>query len=87
MDFPFPTGSRRISVQVTNPDHVMELQTAVIQNLDDPESVMKNMRITKVIANCFGDDVALTISLLPTNQAKMFLLQYFVQNVNNCRLP
>ena len=87
MDFPFPTGSRRISVQVTNPDHVIELQTFVIKDLDDPETVMENRRITKVVANCFGDDVAVTISLLPTNQAKMFLLRSFVQNVNNCRDP
>lgn len=85
MDFTFPTDDKRISVQVINPEHILELQTSMVKTMADPELLMQNMRITKVVANCYGDDVVVTISLFPKQEAKMILLRSFVQNVNNCR--
>ena len=87
MDFTYPTGNRRVSVRVSTPQMLLELQQAVVDGLENPDSLMQNMRITGATANCFGDDVALSLDLHPTTQAKMMLLRSFVQNVDNCRVP
>ena len=85
MDFAYPTGEKAVSVRITAPQLVFELQHAIVEDLENPDEIMQNMRITRATANCFGDDVALTMELYPTAQAKTILLSAIVHNVENCR--
>ena len=85
MDFSYPSVNKRTSVRVTAPQLVFELQNHIVDGLDDPDTLMNNFRITRVVANVFGDDCAITLYLSPTTQAKTILLSNVVRNVDNCR--
>ena len=80
MDFKLPTGGKAVSVRVTKAPHVFEMQSMVVDHLEQPDDLMKQHRLSGAVANCYADDVALTLYFNPTQEAKTLLLRQFVHN-------